>query len=354
MASSLADPGKAAAAPAFAAGATLTAGDARLLVQLSDPEAAPPADALDDPLRLGRILRAADRHGVLPIVVRKASALARAQAGGATDIVLQDYRERLVGWIGQSMLLDRHARNISGHLARAGVKAAIVKGPTFANALYRDRSDRPFTDIDFLIPAEHLAAANRVMPALDFVRPQKSWDNSDRDREYKWLGRENRSVLIELHGDLVHYPMLRRQVSFGYDRLAAIEDGVRNRPAALLMVAVVHAACGHKFHQLSLLVDVLQAVRRLTADEEARFVQAAVSMGARLEAAVALRLVSRVFDEPRASALASRLGGHWMIRLGDRLMSPEVILADDIAGQRRSRVRRHGFRLLQQIGPLRP
>jgi hypothetical protein len=67
-----------------------------------------------------------------------------------------------------------------------------------------------------------------------------------------------------------------------------------------------------------------------------------------------LRLVSRVFDEPRASALASRLGGHWMIGLGDRLMGPEVILADDIAGQRRSRVRRHSFRLLQQIGPLRP
>jgi hypothetical protein len=332
----------------------LASNDARLLIHLSDPEAPTAADALADPSTLRWVLLTADQHGVLPVVVRKVSALARAQATDACDMVLQEYRERLVGWIGQSMLLERHARKISESFAAAGMKAAIVKGPAFASLLYEERSDRPFTDIDFLVPAEHLDAANRLMPALGFVHPQKPWDNSHRDREYKWLGRDNRSVLIELHGDLVHYPMLRRQVSLGYDRLAAIEDGVRNRPAALLMVAIVHAACGHKFHQLSLLVDVLQAVRRLTGDEEERFVQAAVSMGATLEAAVTLHLAARLFDEPRATALSLRLGDHWMIRLGNRLMSPEVILADDVAGQRRARLRRHGFRLLQQVGLLRP
>jgi hypothetical protein len=252
------------------------------------------------------------------------------------------------------MLLDRHARKIFRRFAEAGVEAAIVKGPTFADTLYRDRSDRPFTDIDFLIPAEHLEAANRLIPDLGFVRPQKTWDNSDRDREYKWLASGNSSVLIELHGDLVHYPMLRRQVSFGYRGLAAVENGVRNRPAAMLMVAVVHAACGHKFHQLSLLVDVLQAVRRLTVAEAEWFVEATVSMGARLEAAVTLDLVSRLFGEPQAAELSSRLGGHWAIRLGHRLIGPEVILATDSAGQRHSRLRRHGFRVLQQVGLIRP
>jgi hypothetical protein len=348
MASRPADAGK------MAAPESIAASDAHMLVRLSDPEAPPAAGALDDPLRLERILLAADRHGVLPIVVRKLSVLNRGNPSSELDTLLGEYRERLVAWIGQSMLLERHARNISGRFAQAGVKAAIVKGPTFANALYPHRSDRPFTDIDFLIPTEHLGAANRLMPAEGFVHPQKAWDNSNRDREYKWLGSENRSVLIELHGDLVHYPMLRRQISFGHDRLAAIEDGVRNRPAALLMVAIVHAACGHKFHELSLLVDVLQAVRRLSTDEEERFVRAATSMGARLEAAVALRLVSRLFDEPRAAALASRLGGHWVIRVANRLMSPEIILANDALGRRRSRLRRHGFRLLQQAGALRP
>ena len=338
------------------ANAQLRKEDAALLVKLSDPEAAAPIGFTDDPARLQRVLSAAEQHGVLPIVLRKWASVERADAQPERASLLQAYQARQLLWVGQSLLLERHATTISAHCAEAGLKTSIVKGPVFASLLYPERSDRPFTDVDFLFPPADLEAANRLMPALGFALPQKAWDNSRRDQEYKWVSAANRSILIEFHGDLVHYPMLRRQVSFGYERLAAIEAGVSNRPAALLMTAIVHAACGHKFQELKLLVDVLQGARRVSGAEaeEDWFVESVVAMGARLEAAVTLHLVARLFDEPRAAAIARRFGDHGAILLGNRLIQPEVILAGDEASRRRARVRRHAFRVLQQVGFARP
>jgi hypothetical protein len=337
------------AAPVRENDVRLEAEDLPLLLQLSDPEAPAPAAAVE-PTRLARLLAAADRHGVLAIVFRKCR---EAAAPAQVALVLDPYRPRVVGAVGQAMLLERTAQKLVQKFADDGVRATIVKGPVFADRLYRHRSDRPFTDIDFLVAPDSLDAANAAIEFLGFDRPTKTWDNSHRNREYKWLSRENPSILVELHGDLVHYPALRRRISFGYDRLLEAGNGVPDSPPALLMTAVVHAACGHKFHELGLLVDVLQAVRRLKGEDE-QVVEACRAMGAALEVAVTLHLVGELFHEPRAAKLAVRVGDHRAIRLGRHLIDAQAIFGPDCGNPTGAWWRRHGFRLLQQIGPLRP
>jgi hypothetical protein len=267
--------------------------------------------------------------------------------------VLDAYRPKVLAAVGQAMLLDRIALAILRKFADAGVRAAIVKGPVFAERLYRHRGERPFTDIDLLVSPDSLDAANAAMELLGFDRPTKAWDNSHRDREYKWQGRENASILVELHGDLVHYPGLRRRISFDYDRLLEAGHGAPDSPPALLMTAVIHATCGHKFHRLGPLVDVLQAVRRLEGKDE-EVVNAARALGAALEVTVTLHLVGEIFDEPRAAKLAERVGDQMAIRLGRRLIGAQAIFGPDSGKPKAAWCRRHGFRLLQRIGPLRP
>ena len=165
---------------------------------------------------------------------------------------------------GQSLLLRHHGRSITGAFAEAGIPAAIVKGPVFAERIYKVPSDRPFTDIDLLTAPENLAKANAVLSSLGFVALTKQvWDKSDSNQEYKWGRSDNPNVLIELHGNLVHYASFRRLLSYSYTDLLRAGGGDPTAPAALLMTAVIHAACGHKFHRLQFAVDIIQAARAL-------------------------------------------------------------------------------------------
>lgn len=325
--------------------------EVRWLARLADPEAAVPDAVLADRAVLGRLLAAAEAHGVLPIVGRKLRAAGVSGLPDQVTALLEDAHRALVLATGQSMLLDHHARRLRQRFTAAGVVAATVKGADFADHLYRQRSDRPYTDVDFLVAPDDLARANRIVAEAGFSRPRKRWDNSARDQEYKWFLDGNAKVLVELHGNLVHYPALRRRLSFGHaDYLAASTASER---VGRLLVAVVHGACGHKFHRLNLLVDVLQAVRRLTGADEAILDAVAARLGTRLEVAVTLGLVGELFGEARATRLAARHLDHRAVRLGHRLITPATVLAAP-AGSVRSRLRRHAFRQLQQLPFVRP
>jgi hypothetical protein len=331
--------------------ALLPRDDLRPLVLLADPESQAPEGMHDNEARLARLLQSAVRHGVLPVVFRK---LREARLVDDAASAFDPYRTRILAGVGQAILLERRAQAIIARFADAGIRAAVVKGPVFAERLYPTRGDRPFTDVDFLVAPDSVDAANAAMEALGFVRPTKTWDNSNRDREYKWLDRENASLLVELHGDLVHYPALRRRISFGYDQLAEVEHGVPNSGPALLMTAIIHAACGHKFHELCLLVDVLQAVRRLEGGDDERFVMVCHAMGAALEAAVTLHLVGELFDQPQATALATHIDNGWTTRFSRHLIDEKAVFGPDRGKSIGAWWRRHGFRLVQQIGPIRP
>ncbi|OQX30645.1 MAG: hypothetical protein B0D96_11355 [Candidatus Sedimenticola endophacoides] len=365
----------------------LTLAEGRLLTQLADPEApAPEPDTMlqhliasqpgADPLAtalpvdlakaaqsevrggpkqwraLPRLIHAADAHAVLPIVARKLAAvgLCPELLPEPTQSLLHRHRQQHHIAIGQAMLLNHHASTIAEQFKKHKVDAIIVKGPRFASQLYDQPGDRTYTDIDFLVAPEAVNRANNLISQLGFSRPQKFWDNARRDQEYKWLLDENVSVLVEIHGNLVHYPALRRRVSLGYRELAAIGGVDPGNPVANLMIAVIHCACGHKFHRLNLLLDVLQAVRRLERKDDQVLTAAVSELGAELETGVTLGVVGTLFRCPRTLTLAEHFSHHWATRVGRKLISPDAVFAAPIPGSIDSRIRRHAFRRLQELG----
>ncbi|HEY6630285.1 MAG TPA: nucleotidyltransferase family protein [Rhizobiaceae bacterium] len=322
-----------------------------LFARLADPEGETDPDDWNDERAALRMLSVARLHGVLPIVWRKFRAVPPSPGlGEAFQTEMQRAGDTISVMTGQSLLLRYHSRSISRAFAEAGIPVAIVKGPVFAERIYKVPADRPFTDIDLLTSPEHLDRANAILPSLGFVAlTRQIWDKSDSNQEYKWGRSDNSNVLIELHGNLVHYASFRRLLSYGYDELLLAGDGDPNAPAALLMTAVIHAACGHKFHRLQFAVDIVQAARALPDADIPQLEHAARAIGAGLEMAVSLNLAGELFGDRRTLELARCFSPGFAGRLSKRLISPEAIHNAMSTSGRASHARRKAFRGLQLL-----
>ena len=333
----------------------LTPAEEKLLLNYADPEA---PLAGDDPAAktLSALLANAEFHGTLPIMLRKLQERGDAhlpQEAGLPEM-LSDLRQKATLVTGQSMLLLYHGDRIMRVLAAGGIPARIVKGPVFARTLYHHVADRPFTDIDILVDPMHLPDANRVIAACGFELGSNEAESIEL-QEFKWLEKENSSLMIELHGNLVHDSGMRRRLSLGFKELRTIDGEATDTPAAMLTIAIVHAAGGHKFHRLQLCVDVLQGVRALQSPEaEARLLEAARMTGIELELATVLNVTGRLFDETRALDIAGRIKPDLGIRLARRLITRDTLLGVNSRDKMRSRLRRDAFRWIQRLAKAKP
>lgn len=321
----------------------------RLLCQLADPEAAAPDAALWSDARLGRLFELARAHGVLAIAWRKLRGAARGEGRSEAfraDIERIETEHTLT--VGRAMLLRHHAARIGDRLRERTIPAEIVKGPVFADRLYAHASDRTFTDIDILADPGDLDGIGAALADCGFVLHEKVWDNSARYLEYKWFFEGNPQLMVEAQGDLVHYPSLRRRLSFGYAELKAVSEGAEPSPAGMLIVAAIHALGGHKFHRLQFAVDMLQAARHVV-DEDA-LARAVARVGAELEVGAALHVTAELFGDARTAALADRFAGGRRGTLGRRLLTANAVLDAMPKPSRGSHLRRHGFRWLQLAG----
>ncbi|MCZ8547731.1 nucleotidyltransferase family protein [Mesorhizobium qingshengii] len=334
---------------------SLTSAEEKLMLRYADPEAATVGEDLSA-RTLTALLDNAEFHGVLPIMLRKLQERGDAHLPpdpGLRD-KLDDLRQKATITTGQSMLLQYHGDRIMKGLAAENIPARIVKGPVFARKLYRNISDRPFTDIDILVEPANLSLANQVIASCGFELGSNEAESYSL-QEFKWLEKENSSLLIELHGDLVHDTGMRRRLSLGFKELRVIDGDASDTPAALLTIAIVHAAGGHKFHRLQLCVDVLQGVRALRSpDSEARLLDAARMTGIELELAIVLNVTGQLFDEQRALELAGRIKPDLSIRLARRLITTNTLLGVNSREKIGSRLRRDAFRWIQRLAKARP
>jgi len=334
----------------------LSPAEEKLLLGFADPEA--PADRGRDlsAQSLTALLDNAEFHGVLPIMLRKLRERGddHLPADAALRQRLSELRDQSTLATGQSMLLQYHGERIMQLLAAKGIPARIVKGPVFARKLYRHVADRPFTDIDILVEPARIGEANEVIADCGFALASGEAQSHEL-LEFKWLEKENSSLLIELHGNLVHDSGMRRRLSLGFRELQAIDDGETDTPAALLTIAIVHAAGGHKFHRLQLCVDVLQGVRALqTPQAETRLLEAARMTGIELELATVLNVTGRLFEAQRAIELADRIKPDLSIRLAKRLITGDMLLRVNSREKIRSRISRDAFRWVQRLAKARP
>jgi hypothetical protein len=317
-----------------------------LLVQAADP-LAPLPDAAVEPGTLDRLLADAEIQGVRPLFLRKLRK--HPDPDDSIALTLQRWNTRSILEAGQSLLLRRHADQVLAGFGEAGVEARIIKGPVFADRLYPNVADRPFTDIDLLLPGDAVPKASEVMQSLGFGLPMGE-EHSASLMEYKWHLDANPSILVEVHADLVHLPGMRRRLSLDFDRLREVDAGELDPPASLLLIAVIHAAGGHKFHRLQLLVDVLQAVRSLrSSDDEERVLAASRRCGASLEFATVLAVTGRIFDCAKALELAELASSGLSTRLARSLITPAAVLDAATESGWRSRLQRDAFRWVQRM-----
>jgi hypothetical protein len=309
-----------------------------LLSRLADPE----AEAPDVPeSRLAEICARATAHRVEAVVLRKLQAHgAHPQVRGLSDRVLQA--------TALTMMLEARVRPIDAAIRQRDLPACIVKGGLFASRLFRHPADRPWTDIDILADPAARADIASVLRDLGY-RYGGAEGAENRKREEKWGDPDQPNLLIELHGDLVHYPMLRRGVRFGWAELVAAGEGDPQAPLALFATAVVHASLGHKFHELRLMVDVLQAFRALGPEDRAALPRRMAALSLRLEAALTLRLIADLFDHADAREMADTLDLPVQSRLAARLVRSRDVLGADGPRLGSSHLRRHAFRWLQQV-----
>ncbi len=323
-----------------------------MFASLADPERDIDPRVWADETLAARMLTVASVHGVLPIAWRKLRSLSFAKGDGLQS-EMSRAGDSVALMAGHSLLLRHHCREITQAFRAAGVSASVVKGPVFAERLYKNAADRPFTGIDLLAAPGDVAKAIALLPSLGFVALTKEiWDKSDSNQEYKWGRPDNPNILIELHGNLVHYASFRRLLSYSYDDLLLAGDGDPMAPAALLMTAVIHGACGHKFHRLQFAVDILQAARAITDADLPMLDGAARIIGAELELAVSLNLAGRLFDDRRTLELARQFPAGLTGRLSKRLISPAAVHNAMSTSGSGSHARRKAFRGLQLLSRL--
>jgi hypothetical protein len=308
-----------------------------LLTRLADPEAAP-HDVPEH--RLGDLCARATAHRVEAVVLRKLR-------DHAAHPEVRALSEGVMQVTALTMMLETRLRPIDAAIRAQGLPACIVKGGLFASRLFPHPTDRPWTDIDILADPAARDDIAEMLRDLGY-RYSGAEGEANRNREEKWGDPEQPNLLIELHGDLVHYPMLRRGVRFGWAELLAAGEGDPRAPLALFATAVVHASLGHKFHELRLLVDVLQAFRALGPEDRAALPDRMSTLSLRLETALTLHLVAELFDQPDAHEMATALGLPVQSRLATLLVRPRDVLGADGRRLGASHLRRHAFRWLQQ------
>ncbi len=309
---------------------------APLLCQLADPQAAAPP-VPDD--QLAALCERAAAHRVGAVVLRKLR-------GRSGHPAIQALSDSVLPATALTLLLEHHARPIAHALHEQAAPAAIVKGGVFARRLYPRSEDRPWSDIDILAAPEARDAIAAHLHAMGYrlVGRERS---RQRSLEEKWHHPDVPNLLIELHGNLVHYPALRRRVNFGFAELMKAGAQDPEAPLALFAIAVVHATLGHKLNELRLLVDALQAFRALDAADRAALPSRMAALSLRLEAGLVLRLIGALFDLPEAREAALRVDPSRQGRVAAAIIRPRDVLIANGPRLRASHLRRHAFRLLQ-------
>lgn len=315
----------------------MTRGGGDVLVALADPE----REAIE--VTAGQaveVVEAARVHGVLPIVLRKVG-----------QMLPEDMRTDLQRQAGERIGLMLHLRAIGAKVAErvaAGLPAVVVKGPDLADNVYSRRGDRTFSDLDVLALPEAYPALAELMQGFGYqlyLKPRL--DHTISNQEQKWIHPGIPSVLVEVHGNLVHYEALRRRVSFGYAEV--MRCGEHSLALARFFTCVFHATLGHKLHELRLLVDILQTFRKLDADDRAAVPGMARELGIALETALCLRLVDELFAIDTASEMAMKIESK--PSLSTRLIDGASVL--DFPHSRLAVARHHLFRAYQYLVPRR-
>jgi hypothetical protein len=319
-----------------------------VLSVLADPEAQTlQTDALSA-FSAADLFAVAEMHGVSQLIYRKIKA-SDASTSAAMSQFLKIEKEAYRIQSGVMLDLSFRGNELGKALNAANIHHRTVKGLTFANDLYDNANDRPYTDIDIVLPLEQLVNATHIAKGLGYIPAEKAiLDHSESNQEIKLLRPNAPHVLIELHGNLVHMRALRRVKKIGWPELSIAYDW-KSPFVGHFIIAVTHAALGHKFHNLKLMVDCLQALRRLGRDDLPYLGQMVRRFKLELEVATVLNLCDAIFVDQKIGEKATFVTAELKLPPPFKLIRAEDVLQAPFKRSAQSKWRRRAFRLYQLV-----
>jgi hypothetical protein len=203
--------------------------------------------APDGAVDWARLLEAADRHRLVPLLAQGALA-----AGGAFRRAPVGALERLRNGANLEMARAVVRLHHVDELAVAGLvenlDACLLKGAAFATTLYANPALRPMTDIDVLVPASSFERWTETLGSMGYIP-------LDRSDHAVCLRRRQTGVLVELHRELTSQsPVLGLPTEEVLERAVPLAPGEGSRLRTLswedhLVHLSLHASFQHGFRQ---------------------------------------------------------------------------------------------------------
>lgn len=266
---------------------------------------------LDEGVDVTDLLHAAQIHSLRPQLIRSLAEFGWARVPPAERSSLENFRQLHSA---MSLANAEQLGRIADALAARGVRFAAFKGVTLAIILYGDLSAREYTDIDLIVPAEALDAAEDVVEALGYVN-----DHSDRRFRHAFQGYQRQLAFthpdratVDLHWDFTgsHLPFPLSPADI-WRALETVEVGHRHVPAiAGPDLALLLAGHGTKerWRSLGWVVDFAVLVERRGDLDWASIHARAQAQGCGDNVLLACALAERLLGVAVPQALALPLG----------------------------------------------
>lgn len=294
-------------------------------------------------VRWDRLLRAASRHGVVPLLYRQ---LDRAHREAVPHGVLEQLRDYSRSTRLHNLRLTGELVGLLNTLEARGIQAIPYKGPILASLVYGDLSLREFGDLDILVPESRAPEASELLLSLGYA-PEYELTGAQRaafvSYERQYLFAREGGAAVELH-----WTVTPRSVSFLLDPkqlLARAErvsfagrETLSLSPEDLLLTLCVHGSA-HRWERLGWICDVAELVRTagdvdwdsLTARAAASHTRRMLLLGLLLARDLLdAEVPERVLRQARADAVVTGLAETVRERLFSEEYDPESVDEDAV------------------------
>jgi hypothetical protein len=249
------------------------------------------------PLAWDNILQLSLKHGVASLVYARLKA-------SQGDAIPSEFMQELHGCVTSqkfhNQILSVEMNHISERFAVAQIPFMVFKGPPLALQLYGSIYTRPYGDIDFLIPPEHIIAASHMLIAEGYNRFDGPLPAALPDLGHHFAFLNASRIEIELHW-AVAPAYLRFPLSFEQLRKEAVEVNILNKslctpsPENMLLILCMHGT-KHGWVRLSWIYDIAAFVRIYHALDWSGILQRSSRMHCRRMLLVALVLAYDLFQ----------------------------------------------------------
>ena len=259
-------------------------------------------ELLQRPLAWDTVLEKAERSGIGPLVFKHLKNSAK--TGQVPGPILEQF-EALYYWtaVHNEDLLER-LRDALHALDRERIPVIVLKGAMLATQVYPKPALRTMGDIDLLVPAHHLAQADRVIQSLGYVQRDTGFLSAEeyrlRHHHLNPLMTEDGRFVIELHHHIVpptssiQLPIDDLWQRSNPAQIASVPTRILGREDVLLHLCLHLCADLEHGAGLRMLCDIGETTRRFTQEIDwSHVLRAARSYGMIKHLSLALWLAQR-------------------------------------------------------------